>query len=283
MKISRILLRWYKSFNINYYGYDDRRHGVHEHPWNGLGLNGDTESYRFVEIPIHNSVTTIVGANESGKSHLLSAISKVITGAGIPDGRDEAKFDVTDLCHYASVKDKNAEVWPNIGLEFECKPAELQAVLQAAGQSANVPLEERFTLILAPGNSSAAWLYVGNNNKPIGVNPDQLDKVRKKLVPVEFIRSDIPLPDQVAIDDILAELNTSEPTDEEWFSFEAAQAAARFLKGFNIEAGKMVSPEIAAQIGNAKRILTNRRSRSQHSDLETKLFSDVLGIRERDV
>jgi len=39
---------------------------------------------RFVEIPVRDSITTIVGANESGKSHLLSAISKVIRGAGIP-------------------------------------------------------------------------------------------------------------------------------------------------------------------------------------------------------
>ena len=52
MKISRVLLRWYKSFNINYYGYDDRRHGVRQRPWNALGLTGDTDSYRFVEIPI---------------------------------------------------------------------------------------------------------------------------------------------------------------------------------------------------------------------------------------
>lgn len=87
------------SPSIYYYGYDDRRHGVLDRPWNGLGLNGDTDSYRFVEIPIHNSITTIVGANESGKSHLLSAISKVITGVGIPDDREESRFDVTDLCH----------------------------------------------------------------------------------------------------------------------------------------------------------------------------------------
>ena len=83
MRISKVLLRWYKSFNINYLGYDDRRQDVIDRPWNAIGLGEDQESYRFVEIPIGDSITTIVGANESGKSHLLSAINKVMKGVGI--------------------------------------------------------------------------------------------------------------------------------------------------------------------------------------------------------
>jgi hypothetical protein len=210
---------------------------------------------------------------------LLSAISKVITGVGIPDDRREARFNVTDLCHYASVKDKNAEVWPNIGLEFECKPSEIQSVLQAAsGTSGYLTSDERFTLVLAPQGDVAAWIFVGAQEEPISLDHDRLKAVREKLIRVEFIHSDVPLPDEVVIDDILAELTSTERANHDWFTFESAQTAAEFLKNLSLEAGKPVSPELVSQIAAAKGNLAKRRSSSSRSDLETKLFADVLGI-----
>ena len=111
MKLAAVLLRWYKSFNTNYVGYGDRRVGVSSRPWNLLSRNTQNEGdFPFLEIPLASDITTIVGANESGKSHLLSAISKVITGKGIPDGFGEGReFSRTDLCHYTSPRNKNAE------------------------------------------------------------------------------------------------------------------------------------------------------------------------------
>jgi hypothetical protein len=86
MRVAKVLLRWYKSFNVNYMGYSDRRAGVSARPWNLLSRpTGDETHFPFIEIPLEDDITTVVGANESGKSHLLSAISKVITGEGIPD------------------------------------------------------------------------------------------------------------------------------------------------------------------------------------------------------
>ena len=37
MKVASVLLRWYKSFNVNYMNYPDRRSGVAHRPWNRLG------------------------------------------------------------------------------------------------------------------------------------------------------------------------------------------------------------------------------------------------------
>ncbi|MFN7893870.1 MAG: hypothetical protein ACK5OC_26520 [Pirellula sp.] len=97
MKITHVLLRWYRSFNINYGSYEDRRHGVITRPWNKISAEND-QDYRFIEIPIQKDITTIVGGNESGKSHLVSAINKVINGVGIPDADDNQKpFHFTDL------------------------------------------------------------------------------------------------------------------------------------------------------------------------------------------
>jgi hypothetical protein len=69
MKVSKVLLRWYKSFNINYLGYDDRRCGVEDRPWNKAALNDVAGSdYRFIEIPFEDDITTVVGVACSPKS-----------------------------------------------------------------------------------------------------------------------------------------------------------------------------------------------------------------------
>ena len=87
MKASKVLLRWYKSFNVNYTQYSDFGAKSTARPWNTLGLPSASDSdLPFIEISLESDITTIVGANESGKSHLLSAISKVVNGTGLPDG-----------------------------------------------------------------------------------------------------------------------------------------------------------------------------------------------------
>jgi hypothetical protein len=122
MKISKVLLRWYRSFNINYVGYVDRRDGAVVRPWNLYGREATDEVlFPFIEIPVEGDATTIVGGNESGKSHLLNAISKVLTGKGIE--KSDA-FSRTDLCHFAGVGNKNADTWPNVGLEIQLETKE---------------------------------------------------------------------------------------------------------------------------------------------------------------
>ena len=100
MKASRILLRWYKSFNISYRREGPARLTEQAGPWNRLHVGDKLQQYYpFIEISLEGDITTIVGGNETGKSHLLSAIAKVLTGKGI----DGAAFQQTDLCRYATV------------------------------------------------------------------------------------------------------------------------------------------------------------------------------------
>jgi hypothetical protein len=70
----------------------------------GIGKDGD--EFGFIEIPIEQDVTTIVGANESGKSHLLSGLSKVLTGKGGP-GDLIPTYGRTDLCHFPGASSAN--------------------------------------------------------------------------------------------------------------------------------------------------------------------------------
>jgi len=109
MRASKVLLRWYKSFNTRYHGYSD----LPDHnpaPWEiYLG-----QHLPFVEIPLDPQITTIVGANESGKSHLLSAVAKVFTGKGIGD--DDHDYAVQDICRYCAFEGLEKDIWPNLGI-----------------------------------------------------------------------------------------------------------------------------------------------------------------------
>jgi len=72
MLLKTVYIRFYRSFNYDYL----RKHHLDAQskakPWE----NVDGAFYPYVRIPIDSHVTTVVGANESGKSHLLSAIEK---------------------------------------------------------------------------------------------------------------------------------------------------------------------------------------------------------------
>lgn len=73
MDLEKVLIRFYKSFNYDYLRKSNPK-VVDKHDWEFV----DSAWYPFVEIPIESKTTTIVGENESGKSHLLSAIEKGI-------------------------------------------------------------------------------------------------------------------------------------------------------------------------------------------------------------
>jgi hypothetical protein len=115
MKLRKILLRWYKSFHLNYRGITEKKEAAAYRPWNKMSPPyAPTDESLFIEIPVEADITTIVGANESGKSDLVNAISKVVRDVGI----EGDKFERTDLCHFAGVRTRNIEAWPNIRLQF---------------------------------------------------------------------------------------------------------------------------------------------------------------------
>ena len=86
MRIKTLYIRFYKSFNFDYL------RKVHPEAkfdtWDMI----DGAPYPFVRIALDSTVTTVVGANESGKSHLLTAIEKGLTGENI---------EREDFCRYS--------------------------------------------------------------------------------------------------------------------------------------------------------------------------------------
>lgn len=285
MKVASVLLRWYKSFNVNYMSYPDRRSGVASRPWNRLGrLADDDEAFPFIEIPFEDDITTVVGANESGKSHLLSAVSKVLTGKGIPDAKgNPGQYSRTDLCHYTSPRSKNAEDWPHIGLQFcAVKHEDLTAIGEAIGNSsvASHPPGDayRLTLILAPDNGgTVAHLYL-DNDSPVSLDQQKLNAVRKCLPRAEFIKSDLVISNQVPLASLLAAYG--EPVERNAFGYFAVQKIANAIFSMTLaEQNPQVPPEFGKTLAEWKSTLASALVNDQEkAELEGLLFKDVIGI-----
>lgn len=207
MKLRRVLLRWYKSFHLNYRGATEKGETRPYRPWNKISPPfARNEEFPFIEVPIEDDITSIVGANESGKSHLLNAISKVIRGTGI-ETNDE--FKLTDLCHYADVRTRNVEAWPNIGLEFIISDASELASLGKAMGDVEVPTHSQttsFTLLLAPDSdkSKPARVFIEPKEAQYLLDEKQLDAVRKLLPSVQFIDSKAQLSSEIPLTRLLA-------------------------------------------------------------------------------
>ncbi len=76
--ISAVYIRFFRSFNFDYL----RKAHEHTSP-NRRTREPDGLQYPFVKVSLEDGVTTVVGANESGKSQLLSAIEMALTGKNI--------------------------------------------------------------------------------------------------------------------------------------------------------------------------------------------------------
>ncbi len=106
MYLRNVFVRFYKSFNFDYLRkYDPKVETKHE--WEMV----DHLWYPFVRIPIDEKITTIVGANESGKTHLLTAIERGLSGKDIARG---------DFCRYSKffAVEEGQMRWPDFGFEW---------------------------------------------------------------------------------------------------------------------------------------------------------------------
>ncbi|MEN4478222.1 AAA family ATPase [Mycolicibacterium cosmeticum] len=106
MRLKTLYVRFYRSFN---YDYLRKSHpSAIPSPWDFV--DGDL-FLPFVRVPIERGITTVVGANESGKSQLLKAIEHLLTGLGI---------ERRDFCRYSNhftVGDQM--LLPEFGGEFD--------------------------------------------------------------------------------------------------------------------------------------------------------------------
>lgn len=121
MKLSRVYARFYKSFN-----FDNIQKAAGHGPKGDWEMFGDVW-YPYVEVGVDERITAIVGANESGKSHLLTAIEKAITGEDLTP---------RDVCRYSDLfrVERGGRHWPHVGVAWsEVSTAEASIIAEATG------------------------------------------------------------------------------------------------------------------------------------------------------
>lgn len=283
MKLKKVLLRWYKSFHMNYRGNTDKGETNGYRPWNKMAPPyAPGEEFPFIEVPIENDITTIVGGNESGKSHLLAAISKVVRGVGID--KDDV-FKLTDLCHYAGVRTKNVEAWPNIGLQFEINETEFKEINAALGNAlpqSSISFPITIAIILAPeeGGNKYARLFVEPNDAANVLSETQLNIIRKFLPSVQFIDSHALLPSEIPLAQLIGACGDPCFATIGLHDRRAVEFAAKEMLSFtSLTEGQTVPQGFNAKLSEIQRHIKEvTRKVPDAQCLEKHLFSEILGI-----
>ncbi len=186
MRLKTVFTRFYKSFNDDFLRRNDDR--VKPKPWEKVG----TAFYPYIEVPIDSKITTIVGANESGKSHLLSAIEKAISGEEIQR---------SDFCRYSpffTVR-QNELKYPDFGSEWSnLSKAEEDSLRIIAGIPENISFD-RFLIFRKNISELTVYLPEKGDYRPYRIDETKVDKLQSLLPSPLKIESDIALPASVPI------------------------------------------------------------------------------------
>lgn len=180
MRIREVWIRFYKSFN---YDYELRAHpDAEKKAWQST-----SEGWLpHVRVPLESDITAVVGANESGKSHLLDAITIVLTGKGLLQ---------RDFCRYSTLfsVERGQRLFPEVGATFALTEADSAALTAAA-----VPLLVNGDLLMLRPKPNV--IEVLNNNEERVTLTDEQRAVVEGLLPHAFhLKTQVDLPDSVSI------------------------------------------------------------------------------------
>lgn len=184
MLVRDVYVRFYKSFNFDYLR---KSHPEAEPlPWE---MTREGYWYPYVRVGLESGVTTVVGANESGKSQLLGAIRCALTGRGVKR---------SDFCRYSQFfAVDEAMLRPDFGARFTKLTNEDRATVAAACGIVSPPEFTTFSLFrLGRGD---AYVYL---EEDAGWTEHQVTDLTafERILPRPFvIDSEVPLPDSVPI------------------------------------------------------------------------------------
>lgn len=203
MLLKKVFIRFYKSFNDDFLRKNDAR--VKPKPWETIS----NSFYPYIEVPIEPKITTIVGANESGKSHLLSAIEKSITGENIQ------RSDFCRYSHFFTVKRDDLK-YPDFGSEWcDLSKAESDALRKIAAIPKHIDFE-RFLLFRNNVDNLTVYLPDKSEYKPYKIEKDLIEDLHELLAKPLKIQSNIALPASVPIRKLI-ELGLSDYQDSKSF------------------------------------------------------------------
>lgn len=180
MRIRQVWIRFYKSFN---YDFELKAHpDAEERQWEMT-----TDGWRpHVGVPLEPDITAVVGANESGKSHLLDAIALVLTGEGLLQ---------RDFCRYSSLfsVEKGKRRYPEVGATFELDDVERDSLREAG-----VPLQANGELLMFRRVPERVEVLTSAGQRH-HLAPRQAETVESLLPHVHKLHTQVDLPDSVSI------------------------------------------------------------------------------------
>ena len=258
MRLTKVYVRFYKSFNYDY----ERKFGgtAEREPWELIGGSW----YPFVRIELEPTITTVVGANESGKSHLLDAIEKVATGRGI---------EMADFCrysHFFSVE-RGQRRSPDFGCEFQVADSR-DVGLAKAHLGVDAAEGERFLLLRL--NGKAAAVYRPGGAEPLKNELEQ-EAVAALLPAVFRVDARIPLPDSIPVRELEAAAHQSYGSRRSRFRLDEFLFSNAWA---NPEAIKTAAGDIFSLATGAASPAGDTDERKQQFELARKLLFDVANV-----
>ena len=256
MKLERIDVRFYKSFNFDY--ELKARETANPADWE------DTTDgwYPFVKVKIDSQITAVVGANESGKSQLLGAIRAAVSGVGI---------DRADFCRYSSLFSVQSGRLrsPEFGATFLI---ETDADAAAAnGVGAMLSVGDRFTLY-RPGENPAFLLM--QQNARVDIASEVVGSLTSALPLVFELQTELAIPDTMSIAELAGTAVGPLGSRKRRAKFLSLFRAGAW--GTQDELGKAVYPTWSGLVG-AEQSAEELKKRAQF-ELGRQLLVDVARI-----
>ncbi|WP_167041290.1 AAA family ATPase [Salinibacterium sp. ZJ454] len=254
MRLTRVDVRFFRSFNFDY--ELKARESSQPAPW-----EEDSPWFPFVRVPLDSEITAIVGANEAGKTQLLTAIEAALTGSPI---------DRADFCRYSerySVKTNEIRL-PEFGGTFA-----LDAGEPAPEGVTSLGSAREFTLY-RPGDR-APFLVIGNER--VEIPEIELQLLESALPKIHQLKTGLAIPDSVSISEL-----AGEPAP---FLRDRRHRASIFgaLLGLTSpteeSVGKAVFPALSA--GKEVATLEAEKNRRAEFELARQLLVDAAGIDPR--
>ncbi|WP_203336724.1 AAA family ATPase [Nocardioides limicola] len=187
MRLHSVYARFYRSLNYDFIRASGEKYDPD--PWDSTPEG----EYPFVRIKLRPGITTVVGANESGKSQVLSAIEAALTGKG---------FERSDFCRYSRFFGvHNDIVLPEFGAAFADVTDEAVKLIESISGHSDLHDVERVAFFRM-NETPKFRVYVRQKDKWTG--PEHVEKPTALAdlgVPVPFhIDAGVPLPDSVPLD-----------------------------------------------------------------------------------
>lgn len=187
MRLTKLYVRFYRSFN---YDYERKSRATSSKPeWEFI----DGVWFPFVRVDLDPAVTAVVGANESGKSHLIGAVKAALTGETIHR---------REFCRYSSLfsVETGRERDPDFGVEVELgNQADVDAIGSA---SSELRVGDRVTLLRLGGGEDRHRVVVPNGQS-FAVSEQELEAITAYLPAPFELETALAIPDSISFDEIL--------------------------------------------------------------------------------